>query len=222
MIPEGGHPRMRSEIAEGIRYVVRHPLLRPIAICTSTSNLFGSMGFAILVLFAVRELDLTPGELGLAFAIGNIGFLGGAFASSRLAKPLGLGRTIIGSAVVFGAAGFLYPFATPAAAMPLIVGAGLLPGLGSVVYNVNQVSLRQAITPERMQGKMNATMRFIVWGTMPIGSFIGGALGGAIGLRPTLWVAAIGGSLAFLPPLLSPVRSLAAIPEMAAAPQSGS
>jgi len=67
-----------------------------------------------------------------------------------------------------------------------LVGSGLLLGFGSVVYNINQVSLRQAITPHRMQGRMNATMRFMVWGTMPIGSFLGGILGNTIGLRPTL------------------------------------
>ena len=86
-------------------------------------------------------------------------------------------------------------------------------GLGGVIYNMNQVGLRQAITPLRMQGRMNATMRFMVWGTIPIGAFLGGVLGNSIGLRPTLWVAGIGGCLPFLPVLLSPVRNLRAIPE---------
>jgi MFS family permease len=88
----------------------------------------------------------------------------------------------------------------------------LIQGFGGVVYNINQVSLRQSITPERMQGRMNATIRFVIWGTIPIGSFIGGLLGGTIGLRPTLWVAGIGGLFAFLPPLFSPVRKLREIP----------
>jgi MFS family permease len=95
----------------------------------------------------------------------------------------------------------------------LLVAGGILVGFGGVVYNVNQVSLRQAITPGHMQGRMNATMRFVVWGTLPIGALAGGALGGAIGLRQTLWVAALGGLLAFVPPLLSPVRGLDSIPE---------
>ena len=81
-----------------------------------------------------------------------------------------------------------------------------------VIYNVNQVSLRQAITPERMQGRMNATMRFIVWGTMPIGIIVGGILGSTIGLHATIWVGAIGGCFAFVPVLFSPVRSLREIP----------
>ena len=75
------------------------------------------------------------------------------------------------------------------------------------------MGLRQAITPLRMQGRMNATMRFMVWGTIPIGAFLGGVLGNTIGLRPTLWVSAIGSCLPFLPVLFSPVRSLERIPE---------
>jgi hypothetical protein len=76
------------------------------------------------------------------------------------------------------------------------------------------VSLRQAIAPERIQGRMNAVMRFLVWGTLPLGSLAGGALASSVGLRETLWIAAIGGTLTFLPVLLSPVRSLRVIPEV--------
>jgi hypothetical protein len=82
-----------------------------------------------------------------------------------------------------------------------------------VAWNINQVSLRQAITPLRMQGKMNATMRFIVWGTIPLGAISGGILGGIIGLHNTIWVAAIGSLVAFLPVALSPVREIRAMPE---------
>ena len=206
---------MRSQIMEGLRYVLGHPLLRPIAACTSLSNLFSAMLLAILILFAVRELGLTAGTIGVALAIGNVGFLVGALVAERIARRAGLGRTIIGSAVIFGLAGFAYPLATPATAVALLVGGGILFGFGSVVYNVNQVSLRQAITPGRMQGRMNATMRFVVWGTLPIGALAGGALGATIGLRPTLWIAALGGFLAFVPPLLSPVRKLRSMPEEA-------
>ena len=208
-------PRMRSQIMEGLRYVLGNPLLRPIAACTALSNLFNAMVTAILILFAVRELGLTAGAIGVALAIGNVGFLVGAFAAERIARRVGIGRAIVGSSVLFGLAGFAYPLATSATAVALLVAGGLLFGFGGVVYNVNQVSLRQAITPGRMQGRMNATMRFMVWGTMPLGALAGGALGGAIGLRQTLWVAAAGGFLAFVPPLFSPVRRLASIPEEA-------
>ena len=204
---------MRAQIAEGLGYVLRHPLLRPIAACTSISNLFSSMGLAIVVLFAVRELGLSPGAIGIAFAIGNAGLLAGAFFADRLAGPLGLGRTIVLAIVVAQVGAFALPLATPSTAVPVLAVAQLLFGVGAIVYNVNQVGLRQAITPDRMLGRMNATMRFLVWGTLPIGALVGGALAEAIGLRPTLWVAAIGGLFSVVPPLISPVRSLRRIPD---------
>jgi MFS family permease len=212
--PDGIKPSMRREIGEGLRYVLGHRLLRPIAACTATSNFFnGGMLTAVVVLFAVRELDLSPGQIGLAFGIGNAGFLAGAVTARRVADRVGVGPAIVGSAMLFGSAPFLLPLATPSTAMAMFIGMGIVVGFGGAVYNINQVSLRQAITAERMQGRMNATMRFVVWGTIPIGSFVGGILGGAVGLRPTLWVVAIGGFFAFVPPLLSPVRKLERIPE---------
>jgi MFS family permease len=211
--PDGEpHPSMKKQIGEGLRYVFGHPLLRPITFCTATSNLFGPMALAILILFAVRVLHLTPGAIGVIFAIGNVGFLTGAVVSDRLAKRIGIGPTIVASAALFSVSGLVLPLAQPSTAWVVIIATMLLQGFGAVVYNINQVSLRQAITPERMQGRMNATVRFVIWGAIPIGSFIGGVLGGVIGLRATLWVAGIGGVFAFLPPLLSPVRSLKQIP----------
>jgi MFS family permease len=213
--PQGpdGAPRMRRQIKEGLRYVLGNRYLRSIAACTATSNLFGNVAFAVLLLFAVRVLDLTPGAIGIILAIGNVGFLAGAFASGRVSKRLGVGRTILFSAIVFSLAGILIPLATPSTAWPILIASIIVGGFGGVVYNVNQVSLRQAITPERMQGRMNATMRFMVWGTIPIGAFVGGVLGSTIGLRPTLWVGAIGTTLSFIPLLFSPVPGLRTIPE---------
>jgi MFS family permease len=206
-------PRMRKEIGDGLRYVLGNRYLRSIAASTASMNLFGNVMFAVLLLFAVRVLGLSPGAIGIILTIGGIGFLGGAFVSGRVSKRLGVGRTILISAIVSSLAGLLIPFATRSTAWPLLISALLVSGFGGVVYNVNQVSLRQAITPERMQGRMNATMRFMVWGTIPIGSLAGGILGSTIGLRPTLWVGAIGGAFGFMPLLFSPVPGLAKIPE---------
>jgi MFS family permease len=209
---DGSRPRMRSQIAEGLRYVWRHPYLRPIAFCTGSSNLFGSMALAVLLLFAYRQLHLSPGVVGTVLAVGNVGFLAGAFLSGSVARWLGVGRAIVASILLSGLGGILLPLATRSTAIVLLGLSMILFGFGAVVYNINQVSLRQAITPDSMQGRMNATMRFMVWGTMPIGSLAGGILGGTIGLRPTLWVAAFGGMFPFLFPLLSRVRSLKEIP----------
>jgi MFS family permease len=210
----GEQPSMRGELWEGLRYVLGHPLLRPIAACTGSSNFFGMVGFAVFLVYAVRELGLTPGVIGILFALGNVGWLAAALSANRIARRIGVGATIVGSAALFGPSWLLVPLAPEGnAAIPVLVAAFALGLFGSVVYNITQVSLRQAIAPERIQGRMNAVMRFLVWGTIPLGSFVGGALASWIGLRPTLWVGAIAGSVTFLPVLLSPVRSVVRMPE---------
>jgi MFS family permease len=206
-------PGMRSEIAEGLRYVLGNRYLRSIAASTATSNLFSNLIYAVFFVYAYRVLGLSPLVLGIVLGIGNIGFLLGAVVAGRIARAIGVGRTIVLSSLLSGLA--LLPLAiAPASeqAIPYIVVGQFAAGLAQVVYNVNQVSLRQAITPERILGRMNATMRFIVWGTIPVGVILGGALGTWPGLHEAIWVGAIGGLFAFLPPLLSPVWRLREIP----------
>ena len=203
---------MRQEAAEGLRYVLGHRYLRYIAACTGTLNLFGNIGGAILILYVVQELGLTPGTIGIVLSIGNLGVLAGALLSERVAKSIGLGPTIVATALFSSFALLAVAVAPRDAPLPFLVVGGFIGTVTAVIYNVNQVSLRQAITPDRMLGRMNATMRFIVWGTIPIGALVGGVLGGVIGLQATIWVGAIGSFLGFLPVLLSPVRSLQEIP----------
>jgi len=209
-----GAPRegMRREIAVGLRFVVGHPYLRSIAACTGLANLFMNIAFAIYLLYAIRVLGLSAGVIGIVFGIGNVGALLGALGASWAAIRFGVGRAIVWSAFLGGPALLLLAIAPTDAPVPFLVASGILVGISAMVYNINQVSLRQAITPEAMQGRMNATMRFIVWGTIPIGNLAGGTLGATIGLRETIWVGAIGSCLSFLPVALSPLRRLQTIP----------
>ncbi|MBA2631385.1 MAG: MFS transporter [Chloroflexi bacterium] len=209
----GPRPSMRQEASEGLRYVLGHRYLRAIAACTGTLNLFGNLGTAILLLYAVEELGLTPGTVGLIFTVANVGVLAGALTSERLGRWIGVGPTIVGSAFLSSFTLVAVALAPREAPVPWIIGGFFIGAATAVIYNVNQVSLRQAITPERMLGRMNATMRFIVWGTIPIGALAGGILGGVIGLHATIWVGAIGSFLGFLPVLFSQVRTLQRIPE---------
>ncbi len=206
-------PGMRTEIAEGLRYVGGNRYLRSISATTALSNLFSNIAMSILLLYLVRDLGFTAELLGITFSLGSIGFLVGAVGANRLAARFGVGRTIVGSAMLFGPA--LLPIALAPAdlAPPFVAAGGFLGGLGAAIYNINQVSFRQAITPERIQGRMNATMRFIVWGTIPVGTITGGSLGGLIGLHETIWVGAIGSLFAFIPVALGPVRSILTMPE---------
>jgi MFS family permease len=209
----GKRPSMRQEAAEGLRYVLGHRYLRNIAACTGTLNLFGNLGGAILLLYAVKELGLNPATIGIVLTLANLGVLAGALSSERLGRWIGVGPTIVGSAFLSAFTLVMVAIAPREAPIPFLVAGFFIGSATAVIYNVNQVSLRQAITPERMQGRMNATMRFIVWGTIPVGALVGGVLGETVGLQPTIWIGAVGTFIGFLPVLFSPVRSLQRIPE---------
>jgi MFS family permease len=205
---------MRSELGEGLRFVLGHRYLRNIAASTGTFNFFGNLSGAIILVYLVRRLHMTPGLIGLTFSLGSAGALLGALTANRIAGRLGVGRTIVWAQATT-VAGILIPLAPQDKyrAIPFLVAAELVIGASIVIYNVNQLSLRQALCPERLQGRMNAVMRFLVWGTIPLGSLVGGGLASTIGLRPTIWVGVLGSMLAALPVALSPVRSVERIPE---------
>ncbi len=216
-LPEGGHPRLLHGIAEGLRFVFGNVLLRAIAATTATANLFSGIAAAVEIVFLVREVHASAGIIGLLFAMGGIGGVLGAFAAGPIARRVGGARaTILGIFVSAGA--LLIPLTAPGARLLLFGFGVLLVGFSAVVYNVNQVSFRQRLCPDRLLGRMNATMRFVVWGVLPIGALVGGALGALVGLRATLWVGALGQALAGLWLLFSPMRRLRDFPD---APSEG-
>jgi MFS family permease len=204
---------LRSEIAEGLSFVVRHPRLRRIVACTGTSNLFSAMTNALLVLFVIRSLGLSESTLGLVFSAGAVGGLVGAATAARFARLVGEGRAIPVAAIVCAAFGTLLPLAAFGPPVVLLVGGWFGLSWGVVVYNVVQVSFRQRLCPPALLGRMNASVRFIVFGTMPLGSLLGGVLGSWLGVLPTLWIAAAGGFLACLPVALSPLRTTDDLPD---------
>jgi MFS family permease len=209
----GPKPSLWTELKEGLRFVLGNPNLRAQAGCTATSNFFSNVSFAIFLVFAVRELGLSAGVIGIIFSVGSAGSLLAAFSAMRLSNRFGIGPTTIGVGLLWGPAALLVAFAPAGnAAIPILVAAVFIFGFTVVIYNIVQVSYRQAICPPRLQGRMNSVMRFIVWGTIPIGSLIGGALGTWLGLRETLVVGAIGGALSILWIVFSPQRHLREMP----------
>ena len=207
-------PGMKEEIREGLRYVLRHKYLKYIAACTATFNFFGSFIGAILLVYAVRTLHLSPELIGLAMTLSNFGPLAAAFTSNKISGKLGVGPTIIAASAIAGPMFLLLPLAPQNdSAVIYLTVAFAIGGFANVVYNITQVSFRQAITPERIQGRMNSVMRFIVWGTIPLGQLAGGVVATRYGLRASMWIGGIGCCLPFLPVLLSPVRSLREMPE---------
>jgi MFS family permease len=204
---------MRSELMEGLRYVVHNRLLRPIATCTAARNFFAAVGYAILLVYAVRTLGLSVSLIGVVISCANVGFVIGALTTGWTTKRLGIGPAIVASAAIVGASVILIPASPQSFPVPLLVVGLMLYSYGGVVFNITQISLRQAITPDRLQGRMNAVMRFVLWGAIPLGALLGGVLATTIGLRPTLWVSGAGVALSWLPVFFSPVRSLTSVPE---------
>jgi MFS family permease len=216
------HQRLRTQIAEGLRFVLGHRLLRPITGCTGTSNFFSGVLGAVIMLFLARELGLAPGTIGLLFTAGGVGGLLGAVTSAWCARTVGQARIIWLSLVVTAPFGLLVPLAQADWRVAFIVVGDVMIGYGVVAYNVAQVSFRQAICPHRLLGRMNASIRFLVWGTLPLGGLVGGVLGEWLGVRGTLWVAMTGQLVAVLWVLASPLRTMRDLPQeqdAAATPQ---
>ena len=210
----GQKPSLWTDLKEGLHFVLSNPNLRAQAGCTATSNFFANVAFATLLVFAVRELGLSAGAIGIVFSLGAAGSLAAAFTATRVSARFGIGPTSIVATALFGPATLLVAFAPAGdAAIPILVVSQLIFGYTVVVYNIVQVSYRQAICPPRLQGRMNSVMRFMVWGTIPIGGLLGGALATWVGLRETIVIGAIGGGLAFLWLLLSPQRHLRDMPK---------
>jgi len=213
--PHAERRNMIYEVGEGLKVVFGNRMLRSIAACTATSNLFGSIQFAVVILFLRRELGLDEGLIGLVFSLGSIGALLGAVLITPVTKRIGVGGAIWGMTLLYSIAACIPPLVLRGdiAGLAMLGVSQFFVSVSGVIYNVNQVSLRQTITPDRLQGRMNATMRFLVWGTIPIGSWIGGQLGATIGLRETMWVGGIGSLLAVLWVFFSPVRTLREMPK---------
>jgi MFS family permease len=210
--------RLRRELAEGLRLTFGNRYLRALACEAATSNGFGEAIITLFVLYAVRELGIGPGRLGLILATGSVGALVGSATAEALGRRFGVGPTIVGSMLLACIPLLLVPLAggPPLVEALLLVLAFFLSGCGLALSNVQVISLRQTITPDHLLGRVNASYRLVVTGAIPLGALFGGLLGGAIGLRLTLLVAAVGVACAPLWVIFSPVPTLRELPAAAA------
>jgi MFS family permease len=181
-------PRLRSQIADGIAFVVRNRVLRAIAVASGLSNVGFAIASAVSVIFMSRTLDLPAAAIGLVVAAGSVTVMAGAALTPRLARLVGSARIIWLSLAVTAPPAFLGVFAQPGWLVMLIVIGSAAGEFGQIIYAITSVSLRQQLCPDWMLSRVNATMRVMIMGLFPLGALIGGALGSLIGTRLTLGV----------------------------------
>jgi predicted MFS family arabinose efflux permease len=206
---------MRHEVAEGLRWVFGHPLLRRIVATTGISNLASTMTYTLLPIFFLRVLGFTPQTMGLVFSLAAVGGLAGAVTSGRVMAWLGA-RAIPVSSIMFSVAALLLPAATLVPrefAFPVLVVEGMLTSWSVLLYNITQVSFRQRITPPRLLGRMNASIRFCVWGVMPLAALAAGALGEVVGTVPTIWIGSVLGLASIVPVVWGPFWRMRDLPD---------
>jgi len=188
-VPHGGPRRsITAEIGEGLKLVYRNRTLLALAWLAGLWQVLHHMQVAVLILFATRELSLSAGAIGLTYVCGGLGCVLAAAFAERLSGRFGVGPVIVHGIILTALAWQAFGLiAGPVWLATLLLGAAMLVfDFGAVLFGINYLSLRQAITPDRLLGRMTATMRFLTVAAAPLGSLAGGALATAIGLRATL------------------------------------
>jgi MFS family permease len=216
--PKEDRKPLKTEIAEGLKFVWNQKLIRAISFTTSTSNLFGTVVGTMFALYLLspENLNLSVTSFGILMSIGSIGGLIGATATPRLIKLVGEGPLVVWSALLSGAVQFLIPLAWYIphdwALVPL-AGQAFFTSFFALTYNITQVTARQRLCPEHLLGRMNASIRFMVWGSMPIGALISGVLGTVFGVLPTIWIGCIFGLFSAGFVFFSPLRTMRQMPD---------
>ena len=209
----------KREAMAGIRFVVKHPMLRPLAGFSATAFLFFGFAGPLYVLYAIRELHLGPAALGFAIAVGGVGNMIGSSFAPRIGRRLGLGRTFIGAVFLIAFAFSLIPLARGPAPWPLafLMVSQLLGDNAFATFCVNELTLRQTVAPENVLGRVNAAMQLVGRGVYPIGAILGGFLAGHFGVRATLGIAVCGALCSSMWLIASPLRHLNEMPDSPAA-----
>lgn len=204
--------RLGRDIKEGLRFVLKYPALRAIMLSDAIFNLFLVMYQTMLLVFLERELGLDSAGIGLVLSGMGCGALLGALSATRVARWVGQGRVIWLASLVTCPLTVLMPLAHPGWSV-CVAAAGLASlSFGGVVRVVAQSSFQQALTPDRLLGRVSATARFVSWGGIPLGGLLGGTSGSVFGATATLWIGAAGMTASILPNFLSPLRTMRTLP----------
>jgi predicted MFS family arabinose efflux permease len=202
-------------LAAGARYIARTPLIRASILGAATFNLFNFGFYGLFVLYATRNLGISPGALGLVLAVGGIGSLAGILITGRLSRRIGLGPALVFGFVLTPAPLLLVPAAAgvPHLALPLLAVAEFFNGVGLMLLDVGLGALYAAAVPDPLRARVSGAFLLVNYGVRPIGALGGGLLATVIGLQTTMWVTAIGALFGVLWLLPSPMSQLRDLPE---------
>ncbi|MDP9791956.1 MFS family permease [Catenuloplanes nepalensis] len=209
---EAATGRGTAAVVEGLRFVVRDPLLRVLTVYGAAANLALNGYSAIQVLFLVRENGADPGLVGLLMALISVGGVAGAAIAGPLGRRFGTARTMLVVHLVTAPFALLVPLARPGAGLALVVAGGLVTTTGIVANNVLKGAFRQAYVPRPLLGRVINSMQLLNYGAIPVGALIGGALGTALGLRPTMWIMAVAITAATGLLFIGPLKHLRDLP----------
>lgn len=188
VVHPGASASVTQEIHEGLKLVWNNRTLLALAWLAGLWQILHHMQIAVLILFATRELSLSPGAIGLTYMFGGLGCVLAAGFAERLTQRFGVGPVIVHGLTLTALGWQAFGLVSgPVWLATIALGVAMLMfDFGAVLFGINYLSLRQAITPDRLLGRMTATMRFLTVAAAPLGSLAGGALATIIGLRATL------------------------------------
>ncbi|TDD43872.1 MFS transporter [Nonomuraea terrae] len=197
-------PLLRG-ISEGLAYVRQDPLMRSFAASSAIGNLCVSGVLGLSVLFLAEDVGLAPSLIGALLMSGGIGGLLGGLTGGRLAERYGIARTAWLAVTVSAPFGLLMPLTETGWRAGFFALASMVISWSATLSNVGQITYRQTVTPDHLLGRVNASVRFLTWGAMPLGALLGGLIAQQIGVRQALWVLMVGRLVAFVPLLFSPL-----------------
>jgi MFS family permease len=214
---EARRPLRPRELAAGLRFVLAQPYLRAVLATAGINNLARSIALGVAVLYLVNVAGLNAAEVGIAFALGNGGFVIGALVARRVTAALGMGASMQLGVSLFGPSMLLLAIAPPQLAGPAFAGMLFANGLGISIHNVNQVTVRQILIPDELRARAAAVFRLVIFGAIPVGTVIGGLVGQAFGLRAALVLSSLGLFAGAAPYLLVRVARLRRVEELGTA-----
>jgi len=204
----------RRELSAGLRFIAGQPLLRAITATAGINNFTRSVAMAVAILYLVDNARLSAVEIGIAFALGNAGFAFGALVARPLTRRIGMGSTMQLGVGLFGPSMLVFALAPVQWAGPAFALMLFANSFGIAIHNVNQVTVRQLLTPDHLRARVAAVFRLVIFGALPVGTAVGGLIAQGFGLRAAFLVSAVGLAVGSVPYLLVRVRRLRSVDEL--------